>query len=101
MSVLVCPYKDIECGQNPKNWCDKCPNIIKVVTVKFGPKAPDDLPNILRDMADSVERGEITAFVGATVCNGNFELHFSASVIEALTLATLLHKRSVDKFEGI
>ena len=24
-TVHVCPDRDIECGNNPKSWCDKCP----------------------------------------------------------------------------
>ena len=24
-TVRVCPDRDIECGNNPKSWCDKCP----------------------------------------------------------------------------
>lgn len=72
---------------------------MEIVTTKFGPKAPDDLPQVLREMADAAERGEITAFVGAVVRKGDFELNFSASIVEGLTLSTLLHKRSIDKFE--
>jgi len=33
MTVYVCDEKDIECGSNPSNWCDKCPQWASVKTL--------------------------------------------------------------------
>ena len=69
-----------------------------LVQVQFGPRAPDDLPGILREMADAAERGEITGMVMASVRSGSYEISMSASVQESLVLATLLHTRTIEKF---
>lgn len=66
--------------------------------VKFGKRAPDDLPGILREMAGAVERGEITSMVTACVRGGQYEIGFSASLEDSLVLSTLLHTRSIEKF---
>jgi hypothetical protein len=26
VGVYVCPYRDIDCGHRPENWCPSCPN---------------------------------------------------------------------------
>jgi hypothetical protein len=69
-----------------------------LIQVQFGPRAPGDLPGILREMADAAERGEITSMVMASVRRGSYEISMSASLQESLVLATLLHTRTVEKF---
>jgi hypothetical protein len=69
-----------------------------LVQVQFGPRAPDDLPAILREMADAAERGEITGMVMASIRSGSYEISMSASLQESLVLATLLHTRTIEKF---
>lgn len=71
-----------------------------LIQVQFGRRAPDDLPGILRELADAAERGEVTAMVMASVRNGSYEIGMSASLEQSLVLATLLHTRTVDKFRA-
>jgi hypothetical protein len=73
---------------------------VNLIPIQFGKRAPDDLPGILREMADAAERGEITAMVMASVRNDVYEISMSASLQESLVLATLLHTRAVDKFKA-
>jgi hypothetical protein len=71
-----------------------------VKEVQFGPRVPDDLPGILRELADAAERGEITAFVGAYLRNGEYWTQHSANLRDGLVLADLLHARAMEKFRG-
>jgi len=74
---------------------------LKVVPASFGPKACDNLASDLRAMADAVDRGEIVELVAAWTQGGQYQILHSASLIDALTLSTLLHRKAVDKFMGM
>ncbi len=65
--------------------------------IDAGPRAPADLSERLREIADAVDRGEIVAAVIATA-GKEFEFHFSGSLRECLELATLLQSRSVERY---
>lgn len=71
-----------------------------IVAVQFGRRAPDDLPAILRDLADAAERGEVKGMVMAAIKDGEYDIGFSASLEDSLVLATLLHTRAVDRFRA-
>ena len=63
-----------------------------------GPRAASDLSPRLRELADAVDRGEIVELVLGCVRGGEYELMFSAPLTGGLILASLLHRRAVDKF---
>lgn len=69
----------------------------KIVAVQFGPRAPDDLPGILRELADAAERGEVTGMVFAYVRDDLYQTGLSASPQQALVMSTILHERAVEK----
>lgn len=71
-----------------------------LVEVQFGPRAPDDLPGILRDLADAAERGEVTGMVYAYIRDDSYETGLSASIVQALAMTTILHKASVKQLTG-
>lgn len=72
----------------------------KVIKAKFGDHCGHDLPGILRDLADAAERGEVTAYVGAYIQNGEYMTLHSASLQNGLVLSDLLHMRALDKFRA-
>jgi hypothetical protein len=73
--------------------------MVAVIKGNFGPRAPDDLPRILRELADQVERGEVTAMVAAVICNDEPQLHWSASLWDSVVLSSLLQARAVKRME--
>lgn len=68
--------------------------------VEFGPRACGNLASDLRAMADAVDAGEIIDLVAAWEQGGQYQIIRSASLINSLTMATLLHRKSVDAFLG-
>ncbi len=67
-----------------------------LIQVQFGPRAPDDLPGILRELADAAERGEVKGMVYAYLRDDFYQTGVSASPQQGLLMSTLLHKRTVD-----
>jgi hypothetical protein len=65
--------------------------------VKFGRRAASDLSKELRELADAVDRGEITSLVAAFVENEGYSFMFSASLSDAIVLTTLLQNRNVER----
>ena len=70
----------------------------ELIQVQFGRRAPGDLPQVLRELADAAERGELTGLVCAYVRDGEYYLNHATSLQEGLVLATLLHQSAVSKF---
>lgn len=70
-----------------------------LVRLDVGPKAPADLSRNLRDIADAIDRGEVTALVAGLVYNGGYEFVYGASYSACLELATLLQHRCIEKFK--
>ena len=68
--------------------------------VKFGPRVPDDLPGILRELADAAERGEVVAMVMAYERDGLIHMQQGCQLRDALILADVLHSGIMDKFRG-
>ncbi len=60
---------------------------------------PDDTPDMLRALAERVERSEIESLViGMCLAgDGAFEWLFPSSRIDSLTLSTLLHATCIDR----
>lgn len=71
-----------------------------IVRLEAGPKAPSDLSRILRELADAVDRGEITALVAAYTQGNIFQMQYSASVRDGLELATLLQHHCLKRYEA-
>lgn len=69
-----------------------------LVALNAGPRAPADLPEKLRALADAVERGECTAAVAASVKGGSFEFIYGASIRDSLELATILQARCIERY---
>jgi hypothetical protein len=60
-------------------------------------RAPSDLSQILRDIADQVDRGEITDFVGAYCMNGAYDFLYGASLHSSIVLAAMLQHTCIDR----
>lgn len=71
-----------------------------IKTVQFGQKAPDGMAKALRDLADAVDRGEVTKFIGAWVQGESYCFQLDASLQDALVLATLMQTKCLDKFRA-
>lgn len=69
----------------------------ELIAAQFGPRAPDDLPAILRELADAAERGEIKGMVYAYLRDDFYQTGLSASPQQALVMSTILHRRTVEK----
>lgn len=72
----------------------------EIVALNPGPRCAPDLPGILRDLADSIERGDVTGMVFAYIDRGDYITSNSASLSESLVLATLLQAAMLEKFRG-
>lgn len=72
--------------------------LMNVVEGKFGKQACGDLSAQLRAMADAVDRGEIVDFVAAYTERGEYETFYASALDQSLVLASLLHRRCVDRF---
>jgi len=62
----------------------------KLISLNAGPRAPSDLADKLRALADEVDRGHITDFVSVSVENGRYSFLYGASLAESLIMANLL-----------
>ena len=71
---------------------------MNVVSLKPRGALPDDTASQLRDLAERVEKGEITELVIALVSDDVFEFLFPSSLTESLVLANLLHQKCIDRF---
>lgn len=69
----------------------------KLVEAKFGPKAPSDLAQHLRDMADQVDRGEIIDLI-AVHTEGpeqSYTFVWCASMWDSLAMSAMLHDEAL------
>lgn len=72
---------------------------MKVIEGGFGSRAPSDLANTLREMADAVERGNITALVAAYVENDEYLFTYGTSMTEAVVLSSMLQDQSIQRMK--
>lgn len=70
-----------------------------LVRLDVGPKAPADLSAQLREIADAIDRGEVTALVASMVRGNDFSFVYGASIRDGLELSTLLHHRCVERYK--
>jgi hypothetical protein len=69
-------------------------NITKLAPL---PALPPDLPGRLRQLADDVEAGRVTAMVVAYVCDDCYEFLWPSSLTESLTITTLAQASALDR----
>jgi len=67
---------------------------MNLIEAKFGNRAPDDLPQTLRALADAAEKGEVTSMVAAYVQNDSYCFMFGSSLEKAIVLTALLQQRN-------
>lgn len=72
---------------------------MKVIEGGFGNRAPADLANALREMADAVDRGEITALVAAYVENDEYLFTYGTSMTQAVVLSSMLQDQSIQRMK--
>jgi hypothetical protein len=70
----------------------------KITQLKPVPALPPDLPGRLRQMADDVEAGRVTAMVVGYVCEDSYEFLWPSSLTESLTITALLQASALDRF---
>jgi hypothetical protein len=70
---------------------------MKVIEGGFGRQPCANLAADLREMADAVERGELVDLVACYTQNGEYQTLYAASLESSVFLATLLHRRSIDR----
>ncbi len=73
---------------------------MKVIEGKFGKHAPSDLSQRLREMADAVDEGKITAAVIGYVYEENYHFLWGASLAESILLSALLQQTSIDNMRA-
>jgi hypothetical protein len=71
---------------------------INLVALPVRSPLPSDLPGILRDLADRVERGDIKQFVAMFATQDQYEFLCPSSLHDTLILAGLLNHRACAKF---
>ena len=72
---------------------------MKVIEGGFGNRAPSDLSNVLREMADAVDRGEITGLVAAYVHNDEYLFTYGTSMSQAVVLSSMLQDQSIQRMK--
>ena len=65
--------------------------------LKVAIRPPSDLSKGLRELADLVDRGIVTEFVGAYCENGHYAFWYGASLHSCVVLSTLLQQNCVDR----
>lgn len=63
-----------------------------LVEAKFGKRAPSDLAQTLRELADRVDRDEITEMIAIYVGGeGDYEFMWGASLFNSVGMSAMLH----------
>jgi hypothetical protein len=73
---------------------------MKVIDGGFGKQAPDDLADELRQLADAVDRGDISGMIMAYVYKGDYSFAFGTSKAESILLAALMQQQSIDRMRA-
>ncbi len=68
-----------------------------VFAVKPPSRLPADCAKVLREIADRMDRGEVTEFVAAMVSSEYYEFVYPSSPSDSLLLSTLLQAQCLDK----
>jgi len=72
---------------------------MRVIEGGFGNKAPSDLSKVLRDMADAVDRGEITDLIAAYIEEDEYLFTYATSMKTAVVLAAMLQDQSLQRMK--
>lgn len=72
---------------------------LQVVKLEKRSALPADLPGILRAIADRIESGEITGFVGLAVSE-EYEYLWPMSLCDSVMLSSLLNHRALSRMDG-
>ena len=72
---------------------------MNIVSLNAGPKPPSDLSKTLREIADAVDRGEVTDFVGAYTNADTYRFVYGTSLSHSLVLVRLLDYECVERFK--
>lgn len=72
---------------------------MKVIEGGFGNRAPSDLADVLREMADAVDRGKITALVAAYVQDDEYLFTYGTSMTQAVVLSSMLQDQSLQRMK--
>lgn len=73
---------------------------VEIVRGNFGRRAPADLADQLRKLADLVDQGQLEEMTALYVANGEYQILWAASLESSLAHAALLLKRAADRFEA-
>ncbi len=68
--------------------------------VRLPPRSsmPSDTADLLREIADRIDAGEVSNLVAAYVDVGGYQILMASTPQDGLVLSTLLHRRCTDKF---
>lgn len=72
---------------------------MKVIEGNFGNKAPADLSKVLRELADAVDRGEITDLIAAYIQNDEYLFTYATSMKTAVVLSAMLQDQSLHRMK--
>lgn len=72
----------------------------EVIQAKFGPRVPDDMPGILRDLAKNIEDGVVTGIVVACHKDGNFEFYYGTSLSDSIVLSNMMAHRAYERMKS-
>ena len=72
-------------------------NVTKLIPA---PSLPADLAGKLRQLAEDVEDGRVTAMAIGYVCDGSYAFLWPSSLTDSLTISTLMQARALDNVRG-
>mgnify|MGYP003442502533 CR=1 FL=1 len=70
---------------------------MSVTALKPLPPLPYDTAARLRELADDVEAGKVTAMAVGYVYEGCYEFLWPSSIIESMTITTLMQAAAIDR----
>jgi len=68
-----------------------------VVSLSVVPPLPADTAGRLRQLADDVEAGRVTALAVGYVFEGGYEFLWPSSLLDSMTLSTLMQASAIDR----
>lgn len=66
-------------------------------SIRLIKRAPGDLAETLRRIADQVDSGEVSSANMVYVANGNYEFVFASSLSDGVVMSALLHQNCIDR----
>ena len=68
-----------------------------VTVLKIPPRMPDDMPGLLRELADHIESGRITAMVVGFCRDDCYEFLWPSSIVDSFLISSMLQASALDK----